>query len=174
MRLDYNKLKKSIIKSCKQESANTLNFSIAADNLNRFVNEYGLIFLYNDFNSEAVTGSNLPLISEYFKKEKLAWFNRSRHFIILSFVVRDKLDEEGLAIVEQLIKDNRSKDPDYDRVKMLAKVLANYSCYNALVVAYRSDDPNRMNKNSYTIMVRANVNAILDEEADYYNPNDGE
>ena len=47
MRLDYNKLKKSIIKSCKQESANTLNFSIAADNLNRFVNEYGLILRSN-------------------------------------------------------------------------------------------------------------------------------
>ena len=170
MKLDYNKLKKSIIKSCKQDGTNILNFSIMADNLNRLVENYGLIFLYNDFNSEAVTGSNLALISEYFKKEKLAWFNRSRHFISLSFVVTDSLDEEGLKLVAQL-KDNRSKDPDFDRVKILSAILSNYSCYNALVVAYRSDDPNRIGKNSYTIMVRGNVNAILDEENDYYNSN---
>lgn len=168
MKLDYNKLKKAIIKSCKQDGSNILNFSIMADSLNRMVENSGLIFLFNDFNSEAVTGSNLALISEYFKNEKLAWFNRSRHFISLSFVVANSLDEEGLELVTQL-KNNRSKDPDFDRVKLLAKIISKYPCYNALVVAYRSDDPNRIGKNSYTIMIRGNVNAILAEEEDYYN-----
>lgn len=171
MRLDYNKLKKSIIKSCKQEGANILNFTIAADNLNRLVDEFGLIFLYNDFKSEQVTGSNIALIGEYFKNDKLAWFNRSRHFISLSFVVRDKLDEEGLDLIDKLMKDNRSKDPDFDRTKIIAKILSKYPCYNTLTIAYRSDDPNRIGRNSYSIMVRANNIAILDEESDYYNDN---
>ena len=174
MKFDYKKLKKCIVKACKQESPNALNFTIAADNLYRSAESIGLLFLYNDFNSEQVTGSNISLIGEYFKNDKLAWFNRSRHFIALSFVVKDKLDEEGFLLVQQLINDNRSKDPDFDRTKILAKILSKYPCYNSLVVAYRSDDPNRINKNSYSIMVRANNIAILDEESDYYNPDDGE
>ena len=104
MKFDYKKLKKCIIRSCKQNSANTLNFTIAADNLYKSAENIGLLFLYNDFNSEQVTGSNIPLIGEYFKNDKLAWFNRSRHFIALSFVVKDKLDEEGFLLVQQLFK----------------------------------------------------------------------
>ena len=54
----------------------------------------------------------------------------------------------------------------------MAKLLANYPCYNAVTVAYRSDDPNRLGKNSYTTIIRANINAINLEEYEYYN--DGE
>lgn len=169
MILDYNALKKTIVKNCKQDSANYLNFSINGKKLDQAVSNYGLIFLYNNFKSEQITSANIPLVGEYFKRDKLAWFNRSRHFMTISFVVEDKLDDKGRKLVEMLKDENRSKDPSFDRADIVAELLAYYPCYSATIVSYRSEDPNRIGKNSYTVMVRANCVAIRDEEYQYYN-----
>ena len=168
MKLDYNVIKKRIIKSCKQEG-NTLKFIIDYDKLNSNVEEFGLIALKNTMVSKQVESRDIPLISEYFKREKLAWFNRSRHFLTLSFVVAEELDEKGQKLVDMLKDENRSKDPEFDRADIVAELLAYYPCYNATIVAYRSDDPNRLGKNSYTTIIRANINAIAREEYEYYN-----
>ena len=49
MKLDYNLIKKCIVKACKQEGVNTLNFKIDYQKLNGSVAEYGLVFLNNAF-----------------------------------------------------------------------------------------------------------------------------
>lgn len=171
--IDYNLLKKKILKSCKQ-TGTTLEFIINSKQLDDLVRPLGLAFIYNDFKSEQVSGSNIPLLSEYFKGDKLSWFNRSRHFIVLSFIDLESLDEKGEKILEDLQNKNRSEDPSYDRADAVAELLAYYPCYNAAVVSYRSEDPERMGRNSYTIIVRANINAILKQQEEYYNPDDGD
>jgi hypothetical protein len=168
MRLNYSVLKRNILRVCKQTNPNSLEFTVSTTKLNNSVKDCGLTFLFNDYKSEQVTGSNIPLIGEYFKKDKLSWFNRARHFAILSFVVTEDLDEVGLEIIERLSDKNRADDPAYDRVADVAKILADYPCYNAIIVSYRSEDPNKIGKNSYAILVRANINAILKEQEDYY------
>ena len=169
--IDYNVLKKKILKSCKQPGK-TLEFIIDAKQLDTLVRPLGLAFIYNDFKSEQVTGSNIPLLSEYFKREKLSWFNRSRHFSVISFVDLESLDEKGTKMLEDLQTKDRSEDPSFDRADLVAEFLAFYPCYNAAVVSYRSEDPERMGKNSYTIIVRANINAILKQQEEYYTPDD--
>lgn len=169
MRLDYNLIKKCIIRACKQVSPVTLDFKVNAEKLNEFVEPYGLIYLNNDLTSRFVMPSDVPLISEYFKKQKLSWFNRSRQFVTTSFVVAESLDERGRKIIADLYDKNRIDDPNFDRVEAVADILADYPCYNAVVVAYRSDDPNRLGKNSYTIIIRANVNVISSPDYEYNN-----
>ena len=169
MSLDYNLIKKCIIRASKQESQTTLDFIINAEKLNEYVEPHGLVFLKNGIKSRFVKSTDIPLISEYFKKQKLSWFNRSRHFTSLSFVVKDSLDEKGLKLIEDLYDKDREDDPDFDRVATVADILADYPCYNAVVVAYRSDDPNRLGKNSYTIIIRANINVISSPDYEYNN-----
>lgn len=169
MKMDYNFIKKCIIKACKQEGNVSLDFKINADKLNASVEECGLVFLDNFTSSRLVTSSDIPLISEYFKKQKLSWFNRSREFVVLSFILADSIDERCDRMIRDLHDKNRQKDPNFDRVAVMADILANYPCYNAVTVAYRSDDPNRLGKNSYTTIIRANVNAISREDYEYNN-----
>ena len=169
MKIDYNAIKRCIVKCCKQESPVTLDFRVNPDKLNTMVEEYDLTFLDNFIESKPVMFSDVPLISEYFKKQKLSWFNRSREYVVLSFILTESIDREAEELIRQLRDKNRQKDPGFDRVAVMAKLLANYPCYNAVTVAYRSDDPNRLDKNSYTTIIRANVNAISREEYEYYN-----
>ena len=171
MKLDYNILKKKILKAVKQPGP-TLEFITNPKQLDDLVRPLGLAFIYNDTNSNPVTGSNLPLLSEYFKGDKLSWFNRSRHYSVLSFVDLESLDEKGTKILERLQSKDRSEDPRYDRADDVAEMLAYYACYNAAVVSYRSEDPEKIGKNSYTIIVRANINAILKQQKEYYNPDE--
>ena len=167
MKIDYNIIKKCIIKSCKQEGNVSLDFKINAEKLNSMVEECSLTFLNNFTSSKPVTSLDIPLISEYFKKQKLSWFNRSREYVVLSFILTDAIDPKCEKMIKDLYDKNKQKDPDFDRVAVISDILANYPCYNAVTVAYRSDDPNRLGKNSYTTIIRANVNAISREEYEY-------
>lgn len=171
MKIDYNAIKRCIVKCCKQESPVALDFKVNADKLNSMVEEFELTFLDNFTTSKPVTFSDIPLISEYFKKQKLSWFNRSREYVVLSFILTSSIDHESAELIKQLRDKNRQKDPGFDRVAVMSKLLGKYPCYNAVTVAYRSDDPNRLDRNSYTTIIRANVNAISMEEYEY-NPDD--
>ena len=99
-------------------------------------------------------------------------FNSGDRLFMFTDGLNESIDEECAKMIRDLHDKNREKDPEFDRVALLAKISANYPCYNAVTVAYRSDDPNRLGKNSYTTIIRANVNAINKEEYDYYNPED--
>jgi hypothetical protein len=169
MKLDYSLIKKCIIKSCKQNNKVTLDFQIDANKLDELVSQYGVTFIYNGILAKPVMAWDIPLISEYFKKQKLSWFNRSRYYTTLSFIVTESLDKEGLELLENLKDKNRENDPNFDRVATVSKLLADYPCYNATIVSYRSDDPNRLGKNSYTIVIRANVNVISSPDYEYNN-----
>lgn len=170
MKIDYSTIKRCIIKSCKQESSKTLNFKIDSNKLNDLVKkECNLSFIDNGTISRPVKSFDIPLISEYFKKEKLEWFNRSKHYTSITFIDEESLDDEAKRLLVMLHDSNRIANPEFDSVEAVAYLLANYPCYSAVVVAYQSGDPNRIGKNSYTIIIRANVNAITKEGYEYNN-----
>lgn len=169
MKLDYNMVKKYIIKACDQLNEVALDFLIDEEKLNNLVKQCGLVYLNTTAKSRFVTSSDIPLISEYFKKQKLSWFNRSRQFVSLSFITENSIDERAQKIINDLYDKTRVDDPNFDRTEAMADLLADYPCYNAVVVAYRSDDPNRLGKNSYTIIIRANVNVISSPDYEYNN-----
>lgn len=169
MKLDYSLIKKDIIKACDQLNEVALDFTVDEEKLNNLVKKSGLVYLNTNAKSRFVTSSDIPLISEYFKKQKLSWFNRSRHFVSLSFITEDSIDERAQKIIEDLYDKTRVDSPNFDRTEAMADLLADYPCYNAVVVAYRSDDPNRLGKNSYTIIIRANINVISSPDYEYNN-----
>lgn len=169
MKLDYSLIKKDIIKACDQLNEVALDFTVDEEKLNNLVKKNGLVYLNTNAKSRFVTSSDIPLISEYFKKQKLSWFNRSRQFVSLSFITEDSIDERAQKIIEDLYDKTRVDNPNFDRTEAMADLLADYPCYNAVVVAYRSDDPNRLGKNSYTIIIRANINVISSPDYEYNN-----
>lgn len=169
MKLDYSLIKKDIIKACDQLNEVALDFTVDEEKLNNLVKKSGLVYLNTNAKSRFVTSYDIPLISEYFKKQKLSWFNRSRQFVSLSFITEDSIDERAQKIIEDLYDKTRVDNPNFDRTEAMADLLADYPCYNAVVVAYRSDDPNRLGKNSYTIIIRANINVISSPDYEYNN-----
>lgn len=169
MKVDYNLIKRCIVKSCKQIDPRLLNFKINGEKLEAMVANSGLTFVSNGLDSRFVESRDIALISEYFKKNKLEWFNRSKQFTTLTFIDSESLDEEAERLLVLLRDTISSSDPDFDPVEAVAYLIANYPCYNATVVAYQSNDPNKFGKNSYTIIMRANVIAITQQEYEYNN-----
>ena len=51
-------------------------------------------------------------LSESFKKQKLSWFNRSREFVTLTFVLNEKIDHECVKIIKALHDKDREKDKE--------------------------------------------------------------
>ena len=169
MRVDYNEIKKAIVRSTRQNGKGLLPFCIDLERLNFNLKDSNIIAIPNGLFSERVEGRDIPLISEYFKKEKLKWFNRSRQYLVLTFVPVDAIDEKLEAMIELLSKNTKEDDPDFDRTDVIADIIADYPCYNATVVGYQSNNPDRIGKNSYSIIIRANTNVILEPDYEYNN-----
>ena len=156
--VDYNLLKSAIIKSCKSER-DSLKFSIDYEKLSTSVDDFGLVALNVGTKSKKVSVDNVNIISEYFKGQRLSWFDKNKEFTILTFLPIDVLDEKCEALIEEL-HTLSVDDPDIDHVNTLASIIAEYPCYSAIVASYMSNDPKRFGRPSYEIKIRANTVAI--------------
>ena len=169
MRVDYNLIKKAICRSASQITRGLLPFKVDLEKLNPSIADLQLVALPNFYVSEPVTRREIPFMSEYFKDQKLKWFNRSRQYCVLTFVPVDRIDDELERKIGILKRSNEVSDPDVDPVDIMADIIADYPCYNATVVGYQSNDPNFIGRNSYSIVIRANKNVITDPEYQYNN-----
>lgn len=169
MSVDYGTIKRNIVKSAVQNSKGVLSFFIKYSKLNNDISDLDLVLIPNGLQSRQIESFDIPLISEYFKNEKLNWFNRSRQFTVLTFVPKNAVDDRLKDMIEKLKSSDTVKDPDFDPVDIMADIEADYPCYNATVVGYQTNNPDYIGKNNYSIVIRANIRVITSPEYSYNN-----
>lgn len=169
--VNYRVLKSNIVKSCKQTNPNTMNFKVNFDKLTSLVSDIGLTPI-TPVGAEAKRAipENIPFISEYLVKNRLAWLTDAKHFTIITFIDSESIDEKAQGLLD-LIAQDQIEDPENDKVNNIATLVAEYPCYFALIVSYENNDPSRIGRPSYEIICRANKVVIRDPNYQY-NPKD--
>lgn len=170
-KVDYKVLKSYIVRSCRQSKPHTLRFNVDMERLEDLASNANLALIWSGSKSRKLITEMIPFIGEYYEKERLEWFSEEKEFTILTFVDKESLDERGWLLLEK-IKAKQVDDPDNDKIHDIAVLLADYMCYNALVISYHYDtDKIPEYVPSYSIMCRANK--VVLKNSDYqYNPQD--
>lgn len=166
MNIDYKVLESNIIKSCRSQFGST-QFMVSYDKLTSLCDDIGLTVVNTNLKSEKLTPNVIPYVQEYFKGKRLAWMSDEKEITTLIFVPTDSVDERCQSLLRDL-DGSRVDDPDLDKVKSLAIVLADYPCYFATVVSYITNDIKRNGRTTYVIKCRANTVAIKQENYEYH------
>lgn len=169
--VDYKVLKSNIIKACNAKpSPSKYDFTVDYEKLKGLVAGLELVPVMLNMDSKRVHPNDIPFISEYFEKSRLAWFNDEKFFTVLTFVKSDAIDEHAAELLNKIATLDVDA-PEEDKVQDMSDLVANYPCYFATIVSYRNDSPNRCGKPSYLIVCRANK--VVIKSSDYqYNPAD--
>lgn len=165
--LDYNKLKKLIMASCIDDPNEPLKFSINFNKLELAIdnNNMGICLVKNGLRSKYINQDTIILLSQQYNGDRLKWFDQHKQYTALLFIRKDTMDERARKIVLQLKNIREGEQLAIDKVKLLAELTANYPCFIANIVAYSSNDPEKIGRNSYTINIRAN---LLERQAEDY------
>ena len=91
--VSYQSIKSAIIKSCRQLHKNDIEFIVDYDRLSRNVDDIGLTVVNTGFKCKPIRQDDIIPISEFFKKQKLAWITEKKYFTQLVFVRSDAIDE---------------------------------------------------------------------------------
>lgn len=163
--VNYRSLKSSIIKS-SVGSKKSNSFVVNYDKLNKLVSELDLVMVNVGTSSSKIEPKDSIAIAEYLKNDKLKWINNSKEYSILLFIAKDAVDEKCNEMLEKLSLPS-IENPDIDKANIVATLIADYPCYQALVVSYVSNGPSRFNSLSYEIKIRANTVVIKSEGYGY-------
>lgn len=168
---DYRALKSVIIKNCEDLSVPfTLDFKVKYPILeNEVEKEFGLIPIPVMKFSEKIMDMDVFVLSEYLKGQNLTWLDVNKQYMIISFISKEDMDDKCKKLLCEL-KDQHD-NPDYDRVKTISFILANYPCFNTAIISYISADPNRYGKLSYEVKIRSNTVAIKMMDAKNHSAN---
>lgn len=166
--VDYKLLKSRIIRSCVSKEKEIVDFSIDYCKLVELCEELNITPIYFGMEAKRVKPELIPYINEYFKDENLSWFNSSKFSTVISFIHTNYIDDRARELLERL-KVPQVDNPDDDKVADVAELLANYPCYSATVVAYKSNNPKyiKYNKPSYVIQIRGNKVTISNSDYQY-------
>lgn len=169
--VNYKILKSCIIKSCKQLKQGLMDFTVDFKKLSNLTADLKLTPIEPiGFDAKIVQPEIIPFLSEYFEKSHLSWFNDSKFFSVITFIDSDSIDEKAQTLLDSL-KMNQTDNPDNDKVKSIATLVAEYPCYFATIISYQNGDPDRIGRPSYDIVCRANK--VVIKSSDYqYNPKD--
>lgn len=93
--MDYNVFRK-IIASCVEGKGDNIFFRVNTRKLCTKLKKFGIIpILYkNEFVSKAVEYDDIFLLAEYFKEDKLEWFDGERTFLPMLFVREEDMTDE--------------------------------------------------------------------------------
>ena len=171
-KVDYKLLGDVIRRCCKQVHKHTpvMEFFVNYNKLAGMLRDHNLIPVKIGLKSRRVTPEDIPFISEYYEKTNLSWYTEGKYFTVLTFMDRSALDERALELLAD-IGTPQVDIPDEDKVADMAKLVADYPCYFALVTSYQNNDPRLKDIPSYTVSCRANK--VVIKSSDYqYNPKD--
>ena len=166
MSMNYKTLKRLIARSAERTSKYTVDFKIDIDNLNNELTELELVCVPYGLDARRISLGDLPLVSEYFREDKMNWISKEKFLTSLIFIDSNKVDEYLLELFEAL-NTNTEDNPDIDKISIIAEIIGTYPCYFALVVSYQNNSPNSVGRNSYYIACRANKVIIKDPEYVY-------
>lgn len=165
--VDYATLKKAIRKSAV--ATDGLNFFIDFEKLNSLVAESGLTVVPNMVKSRRLTREDVAFIGEFFRGKDLEWINQYKALSSVIFIKTESIDDRALALMHEMTKP-QIEDPDIDKVNVVATLLANYPCYTAAIVSYKSNDLKRRADLCYEIVCKANKVTIDTDNKEYHKP----
>ena len=166
MSMNYKTLKRLISRSAERTGKRNVDFKIDIDNLNNELTELELVCLPYGADARRIDIKDIPLVSEYFRDDKMTWVSGEKYITSLVFIDSNKIDDNLLELIE-LLKTKPEDDPDIDHVAILSEIIGAYPCYFALVMSYQNNSPNSVGKNSYFIACRANKVIIKDPDYVY-------
>lgn len=191
--VNYNDIKRILIKSSQKPTISsediTADFVIDYEKLSTLADELNLIpipFNASDeddkrwITSALVNNYSIRMLQEYFKGENLKWLSSGeRFFANIVFVYTEGLDRDSINYIKSSVEfllnyanPSVSMNEYDDTAKVIAStLLADFPCYVANDVSYISSDPDRSNRISYNIQIRANT-VVLKSDAYKYNHND--
>ena len=170
--VEYKKLKTAIIKSAFKSGGKTDSaFGIDFNKLTELVAPMNLVPVIDGTKesgniSKRISTLDTAPLNEYFMEQKLEWFDKSKWISYLIFVDSTVQDETMSALLSD-IASKPTDNPDVDHIKALATLVADYPCYFACVISYRSNNPSFIDSNSYIVVCRANKVIIRNPEVAY-------
>ena len=166
MSMNYKVLKRLIARSAERTGKRNVDFKINIDQLNDELAELELVCIPFGLNARRIAPTDVPLISEYYREDKMSWISEEKFMTSLIFVDSNKVDENLIKSIEEL-KKKPEDDPDIDTVQIIGEILGSYPCYLSLIVSYQNNSPNSAGRNSYFIACRANKVIIKDPDYVY-------
>lgn len=151
--VNYRVLKSNIIKACVPAKHNPVDFKVDYKKLCDLVRDINLEPIFVGMDPSRLKPEIVPFLSEYFDKSHMIWLSDDKYVTTIAFIDAEYIDDEVHELLEKL-KMEQVDDPEDDKVKDYATLIANYPCYFATIVSYRNNDPN--NRPSYEIACRAN------------------
>lgn len=167
--LDYKKFRTAVLKSCRAKERDSVSFTVDFANLQKLASELEpkLRVVSVSPKSRPVSINDVALLSEYFKNgPELSWFDEYKQFNTVVLVEEESIDEKCEKLLNNLTTE-LADNPEIDKVKSIAEIIANYPCYFATVISYMNNDPRRIGKCSYEIKCRANKVVIKSEGYNY-------
>lgn len=179
--MDYNVLRKIVAGCVRNVKGDESQFRINVNELTKRVQELGLIpVLYkNNYESKTVTVEDVVLLSEYFKEDKLNWFDGHRTYEIISFIREEDVDEDLQNLLQDLatirlndtneytpcnIKPIASQAKDeccrackqrvLDAKSTLISIISSYPCYTTVIAKWVKED-------SVSLNIRFRANSLL-------------
>lgn len=178
--MNYNELRKIVASCIRNIKGNENHFSINTSKLIKKVKELGLIpVLYKDsYESKEVTVEDVVILSEYFKEDKLQWFDGTRTFAFLTFIREEDVDdnlqnllqdlnewkfnekEKGSCKVKPAIEQAKDeccracKQRYIDIKSTYISIISAYPCYHTVIAKW-------VKKESISLNIRFRANSLL-------------
>lgn len=166
--VNYKVLKSNIIKACRAvKGLDPTDFKVDYNKLYELVEDNNLIPLCVGMDPVAVEPEVIPLMQEYFNKSHVLWLSKFMHTTTLCFMDAEYRDEKADDLLCKL-RQPQVDDPDLDKVKVYAELIANYPCYFATIVSYKNNAPGKGNRPSFEVSCRANKVVIKMSDYKYY------
>lgn len=150
--VEYKELRRSIIRGCRA-NGNGIEFHIDYERMVELASQFNLLPLKMNLDSKQIEEGDIPFISEYFEKQRLAWISGEKFFTVITFVDKDAITPEDQETIDII---NSDEETEYDIPNCVASIIASLPCYFATIVSYNSNDPKRINRPTYDIVCRAN------------------
>lgn len=158
--MDYNILRK-IVATCVEGKGDNKYFRVNIVKLAKKLKKLGLIpVVYKDeFISKNLECDDLFLFVEYFKEDKLKWFDGDRTFLSLLFIREEDMDEQLQDLLYELYNMKKNSDTDdnntyrqcccfckkdeirkIDEKSILISIMSKYPCYFAIIAKWVKED----------------------------------
>ena len=165
--VNYRTLKSIIIKACKnKKGGHPANFYINFDKLTELSEEINLVPMFVGLDPVKMIPEVIPFMSEYFDKSHLVWLSDSKFHTTITFIDKEYIDDKAAELLDKL-KTLQVDDPELDKVQVYSELIANYPCYFATIVSYKSNSPKSGNHPTYEIACRANKVTIKMSDYQY-------
>lgn len=135
--------------------SDSIDFSLDMNKMNRELEKYNMksILYKSNFNSKHVEFDDVILLSEYYKFERMDWFDYSSSYI--SFIILVEDDTFSGKYINMLSSITNVNEEYSKRLKSICSLVSNCSCINCVICKKIRDN------GSISINIRFRANQVL-------------